>query len=134
VERRSKASPQTPHPMEQSLYERLGGKAAIDAAVDIFYGKVLADDRIKHYFGGVDMDRQKGKQRIFLAYAFGAPVKYEGKDMRAAHAHLQELSDGHFDAVAENLVATLKELNVAQELIDEVVAIVAPTRDDVLNR
>ena len=119
---------------EQSLYERLGGKAAIDAAVDIFYGKVLADDRIKQYFDDVDMARQKGKQRIFLAYAFGAPVQYEGSDMRAAHAHLKGLNDGHFDAVAENLVATLKELNVAQELIDEVVAVVAPTRDDVLNR
>lgn len=54
--------------------------------------------------------------------------------MREAHAHLKGLNDGHFDAVAENLIATLKELTVPQELIDEVVAIVAPTRDDVLNR
>ena len=48
--------------------------------------------------------------------------------------YLDGLGDGHFDAVAENLVATLKELNVPQELIDEVVALVSGTRDDVLNR
>jgi len=72
--------------------------------------------------------------RVLSSNAFGAPVKYEGKDMREAHAHLKGLNDGHFDAVAENLIATLKELTVPQELIDEVVAIVAPTRDDVLNR
>jgi len=32
--------------MSDSLYEKLGGEAAVDAAVDIFYRKVLADDRI----------------------------------------------------------------------------------------
>ena len=31
------------------LFERLGGKAAVDATVDKFYDKVLADDRIKHF-------------------------------------------------------------------------------------
>ena len=41
-----------------SLYEKIGGAAAVNAAVDLFYTKVLADDRIKHYFDGVDMDRQ----------------------------------------------------------------------------
>lgn len=29
--------------MTQSLYERLGGELAVDAAVDLFYRKVLAD-------------------------------------------------------------------------------------------
>ena len=37
-----------------SLYEQLGGEAAMDAAVGIFYAKVLADDRIKHFFDGVE--------------------------------------------------------------------------------
>jgi truncated hemoglobin YjbI len=49
-----------------SLYERLGGAAAVDAAVDLFYTKVLADDRIKHFFDGVDMKRQAGHQKAFF--------------------------------------------------------------------
>lgn len=119
-----------------TLYERLGGKAAIDAAVDLFYGKVLADARISRFFRGVDMKRQAAKQRAFLAYAFGAPVKYTGKDMRSAHAPLvaQGLDDSHFDAVAENLALTLAELNVPPELIREVLLIASGTRDDVLGR
>ncbi|MBI1375639.1 MAG: group 1 truncated hemoglobin [Phycisphaera sp.] len=117
---------------EPSLYEKLGGKDAIDAAVEIFYGKVLADDRIKHFFDDVDMPRQRGKQKIFLAYAFGGPVNYSGKDMRDAHKHL-DLNDDHFNAVAENLIATLQDLNVPQELIDQVITIAASTHDDVLN-
>ena len=31
-----------------TLYEKIGGEKAIDAAVDLFYRKVLADDRISH--------------------------------------------------------------------------------------
>ena len=122
--------------MSDSLFQRIGGKAAIEAAVDIFYGKVLADDRISRFFAGVDMDKQRGKQKIFLAYAFGAPVKYDGKDMRQAHKHLVEkgLNDSHFDAVAGHLQATLEELNVPADLIAEVMAIAGSTRDDVLNR
>lgn len=121
---------------DATLYEQIGGKDAIDAAVDIFYGKVLADERISHWFETVDMERQRGKQKAFLAYAFGAPVKYTGQDMRNGHAHLvaKGLNDDDFNAVAENLVATLKDLSVGQELIDQVVALVETTRDDVLGR
>lgn len=119
-----------------TLYERLGGKAAIEAAVDKFYGKVLADGRIKHFFDGVDMARQRGKQKAFLAFAFGAPTKYDGKGMRDGHAHLVQrgLDDSHVDAVIENLGATLREMGVAEDLIREVAGIAESVRDDVLGR
>lgn len=116
-----------------TLYEQLGGKDAIDAAVDLFYPKVLADDRVKHFFDGVDMQKQRGKQKIFLAYAFGGPVTYSGKDMREGHKHL-DLNDEHFDAIIELLGGTLKEMGVADDLIAQVAAIAESTRDDVLNR
>lgn len=121
---------------DATLYERIGGKDALDAAVDIFYQKVLADERINFWFESVDMAKQRGKQKAFLAYAFGAPVKYTGENMRDAHAPMVEkgLNDDHFNSVAENLVATLTELNVPQALIDEVCALLETTRDDVLGR
>lgn len=120
---------------QPSLYERIGGEPAVDAAVDKFYEKVLADDRIKDFFVAVDMDRQRGKQKLFLTYAFGGPVNYSGKSMRAAHAKLvseQGLNHGHFVAVAENLQATLEDLGVPEDLIGEVMAIAGSTHDDVL--
>ncbi len=118
--------------VKSSLFERIGGMAAVDAAVDIFYTKVLADERIAHFFKNTDMKAQAGKQKAFLAYAFGAPLAYTGKDMRHAHAHMQ-LTNEHFMAVAEHLVATLQELQVTHELIDEVAEIAMSTKDDVLN-
>ena len=120
-----------------TLYEKLGGEAAVNAAVDIFYRKVLADDRINHFFEGIDMEKQAAKQKAFLTFAFGGPNNYTGHDMRKAHERLVKekgLSDEHFDAVMENLGATLQELNVPAELIQEAAAIAESTRNDVLGR
>lgn len=116
-----------------SLYEKLGGEAAVNAAVDSFYEKVLADNRINEFFEGLDMAAQVMKQKSFLTYVFGGPNNYSGKSMRDGHAHLG-LNDEHFDAVVENLAATLKELNVSDEYIQEVANIAESVRNDVLNR
>jgi hemoglobin len=119
-----------------TLFDQLGGQPAVDAAVDIFYRKVLTDDRISPYFSDVDMDRQIAKQKAFLTMVFGGPVAYSGKDMRAGHTHLvsRGLNDTHVDAVVELLGQTLNELGVAPHLIQQVAAIAESVRGDVLNR
>ncbi|MCB1616623.1 MAG: group 1 truncated hemoglobin [Pseudomonadales bacterium] len=116
-----------------NLYERIGGEAAVNAAVDVFYKKVLADDRINSFFENLDMAAQAAKQKAFLTMVFGGPNNYSGKDMRAAHAHLG-LKEAHFDAVVELLAATLSELGVCAEDITEIAGIAASVKDDVLNR
>ena len=120
----------------QSLYDQLGGEAAVNAAVDIFYRKVLSDYRINRFFDNSDMEAQAAKQKAFLTMAFGRPNNYSGQDMRAAHARFVKmgLNASHFDAVIEHLGATLAELNVPQELIAQVAAIAETTRNDVLGK
>ena len=68
--------------------------------------------------------------------AVGGPNKYTGLDMRKGHAHLVKrgLDDSHFDAVVEDLGATLKELKVPDNLIAQVAAIAETTRNDVLGK
>jgi len=119
-----------------TLFEKLGGEGAVDAAVDIFYRKVLADDSINHFFETTDMAAQHAKQKSFLTMAFGGPNNYTGADMRAAHAPLvaKGLNEDHFNAVAGHLQSTLEELNVPADLIGEVMAIAGSTKDDVLGR
>ena len=123
-------------PTTISLYEQLGGQPAVDAAVDLFYRKVLTDSRTSPFFDGVDMDRQIAKQKAFLTMVFGGPANYSGKDLRTGHAHLvsRGLNDSHVDAVIELLGQTLAELGVAQPLIDQVAAIANSVRGEVLSR
>lgn len=122
--------------MGDTLYERIGGEAAVNAAVEIFYRKVLSDHRINRFFDNADMDKQIAKQKAFFTMAFGGPNNYTGKDMRNAHAHLVKmgLNEDHFNAVMEHLGATLTELKVPNDLIAEAAAIAESTRNDVLGR
>ncbi len=127
---------ETPAESGLTLYERIGGAAAVEAAVEVFYKKVLADYRINRFFDGVDMAKQIAKQKTFFTMAFGGPNHYTGADLRSAHAGLVKIGLGndHFDAVMEHLTATLKELKVPQELIEEVTTLAEGTRKDVLGK
>lgn len=121
----------------QSIFDKLGGEPAMDAAVDLFYEKVLADARIKHFFANTDMDKQRDHQKKFLSFAFGGAANYTGRGMREAHAELVEkmgLDESHFDAVMENLAATLQELQVPAEIIGEAAAVAESVRNEVLGR
>jgi hemoglobin len=119
-----------------TMFEQLGGAKAVDAAVDIFYRKMLSDDRVARFFDAVDMDKQRAKQKAFLTMVFGGPANYTGKDMRDGHAHLLKkgLNDSHVDIVIQHLGDTLRELGVKDDLIQQVAAIANSVRDDVLSR
>jgi hemoglobin len=122
--------------MLDSIYQKIGGEAAMNAAVDIFYRKVLSDDTISSFFDDVDMGGQREKQKAFLTMVFGGPNKYTGKDLRTAHAKLvdQGLNAAHFDAVAGHLQDTLSELDVPENIAGEIMATAASTKSDALNQ
>ncbi len=122
--------------MPESLYQQLGGAPSINKAAELFYRKMLVDDRVAAFFDDVDMDQQIGKQASFLTMVLGGPNNYTGKSMREAHAPLlaRGLNDSHVDVVIEHLGSTLKELGVDDGTIAEVAALADSVRDDVLNR
>ncbi len=120
-----------------SLYEELGGEAAVNAAVDIFYRRVLSDAYVIRFFEGVDMEKQAAKQKAFLTMVFGGPNSYTGLDMREGHKHMVEkmgLNDSHFEHILAHLRSTLAELGVPAEKIQEVINIADSVRADVLDR
>lgn len=98
--------------------------------MDLFYDKVLADDRINHFFTNVDMERQRRHQAAFVAFAVGGP-KYSGRSMEQAHEGMN-LQPAHFDAVVEDLVAALEESGVEKQDVATVVQTVGTLRDSIL--
>src|SRR5262249_24894444 len=123
-------------PVPTSLYEQIGGRATVEAAVTLFYRKEAADARINRFFEGVDIAGQTGQLESFFTMVLGGPQAYTGKDMQRAHAHLVKtgLNDSHFNVVIELLGQTLGELGISHPLIVQVAAIAESTRLDVLGR
>lgn len=119
-----------------SLFDRIGGEAAVNAAVELFYDNVLSDHRINHLFSRTDMAKQSAHLKAFMSLAMGGPDAYAGRSLRDGHARLVDigLTDMHFDAVMEQLEATLQALSVPVELIEEASALIESVRDEVLGR
>jgi len=120
----------------KSLFESIGGEQALRQAVDIFYGKVLDDTRINHFFDDADMDHVVTHQKRFLEYAFGGRP-YSGRGLREAHKELVDkygLTDKHFSAVIDNLSVTLYEMNLAPDQVVSALEIAESVREEVLGR
>jgi hemoglobin len=133
----STSTSSTTSDVEQTVFDAIGGSKAIELAVDVFYMKVLADQRVQSFFEGINMDRQRRMQVHFLTFALGGPYKYNGRAMRLAHRRLVErqgLNDSHFDVILELLSGTLRELAVDERYIEQVAAKCESIRDDVLCR
>lgn len=122
----------------ESLYERLGGERTVDAALMIFYPKVLEDPILQPFFTETSIPNLMHKQKSFLTFTFGGPSDYTywQRGLRNAHRTSVEkgMSDKHFDLVLGHLSDTLREISIPQNLIDEVIAVTEGTRKHVLNK
>ena len=114
------------------MFDRIGGGEVLNRAIEVFYQRVLSDNRVKHFFEGADMLRLRESQVAFLAFALGGPALYDGGSIREIHRPLS-LTEEHFEVVCDHLLATLQELLVPGPVIDEVMSIVAAMHDDVLD-
>jgi hemoglobin len=116
---------------EPTIYDAIGGDTALEAVVDDFYGRVLADPDLGAFFAGTNMTRLKGKQVEFFAAALGGPLRYTGASMRDAHRG-RAIAHRHFDLVAGHLVASLVAAGVPDATVTQIVAAVAPLASDIV--
>jgi len=114
-----------------SLYERLGGLDAITAVVDSFAARCAGDDRINRKFERTDIPRLKKMLVDQVCEATGGPCTYTGRAMRETHDGM-EVTAGEFDALVEDLVATLDEFEVPKAEQDEVLGLLGPMRDEIV--
>ena len=121
------------HMMKKSLYERLGGIDAIRAVVDDFVANVAADKRINGFFAHTDIDRLKHNLVDQICQGTGGPCTYTGRSMRDAHAGMG-VRNRDFNALVADLGKTLKKFKVPKRETNELVAILAPMKKDIVTR
>jgi hemoglobin len=121
----------------KSLWDRLGGEAAVASVVHDFAAAALSDPKVNFTRNGqykLDAPAVAALERKLvelISSATSGPLKYSGKDMKAVHAGMR-ITEDEFTALAGHLVATLRKNRVPQADIDEVVGIVGATKKDIV--
>lgn len=118
---------------EKTLYERLGGRPAIEAVVDDFVGRVAKDKRINGFFARTNIPRLKRHLADQISEAAGGPYTYRGRSMKEAHRGMG-VSDADFNALVEDLVATLDHFKVPKKEQGELLAVLGPMRGDIVEK
>jgi len=139
---------------QKSLYERLGGEEGINAIVEDFVPRVLADPRVNWERKGItrggmnllkrgqsvewkatpdNVARLKKHLAQFLALSTGGPPTYEGRDMKQVHQGLH-ITNAEFDASIGDLKATLDKLGIANEEQKGLLSIVETTRPQIASQ
>jgi truncated hemoglobin YjbI len=118
------------------LYDRIGGAEKINAAVEIFYRRVLEDEGLRHFFEGVEMKHLRARQSMFLSMLTGGKTVYTGKQIRTAHAGARAMGmdDAHFDALLAHFGRALRDVGVSAEAVTETMTLLERVRGDVLDR
>jgi hemoglobin len=113
--------------MAQILYERLGGKNAIAAVVDDFVARCAKDGRINPKFAKSDIPRLKKMLIDQVCEATGGPCTYAGRDMKETHAGMG-VTSGEFDALVQDLVASLDQFDVSKGDQNELLGLLGPMK------
>ena len=116
-----------------SLFNRLGGLDAIRAVVKDFANRVVVDPRINTFFRGVDGDNLERLLVEQICEATGGPCRYSGRSMPVTHQGMN-LTDAHFNALVEDLSASLDQFSVPAREKTELLTLLATMRGDIVGK
>ncbi|MGB6209976.1 group I truncated hemoglobin [Mycobacterium sp.] len=117
-------------PKADTIYDRIGGRQALEVVVEDFYCRVLDDDHLAGFFAGTNMNRLKGKQVEFFAAALGGPEPYIGASMKQVHQG-RGITMDHFNLVAGHLTDSLSAAGVPEPTITEILGAISPLAADI---
>ena len=122
--------------MADTLFDTIGGRLTINAAVDAFYKRVIADESLRPFFNNVGLDHLRARQRMFVSMLLGGKTVYTGKDLRTAHAQPQRMgmNESHFESFLIHFRAALEEVGVQGDRLEQIMRLLEQSRGDVLNR
>lgn len=124
---------------KKSLYDRIGGQAALTKVVDDFVARAAANPKVNFTRNGTwnasDAAVKTLKMHLvnFLGSAFGGPQKYAGRSMKEAHKGMA-ITQAEFDALAADLKAVLEANKVPSAEVNEIMKIAASTAPDIVEK
>lgn len=117
--------------MEQTLYQRLGGRERIQALVHDIVDAHVANPIVGPRFRDLDLPALKGHATDFFCAGTGGPEAYSGREMRQAHQGLH-ISDEEFVAVLDDILGVLDRHGVDPRCRQEILWTLYSLKGDVV--
>jgi hemoglobin len=118
---------------DDSLYRALGEKPGITRIVEGMLLNVVRDPRINTHFRNVEpTGLRDGLVNKFCEEA-GGPCRYAGDSMAEVHKG-QNIGKGEFNALVENLIASMDAQGVAVPTQNRLLARLAAQRGEVIQK
>ncbi len=121
---------------EQTLYEKLGGKQAIDAVVEDLTNRMMKDRQLKRFCSNMSEDQIKARRALvaaFICKATGGPCEYKGRDMKQAHQNLG-ITEKDWNRFVELTKQSLDKFNVPADVQKEFLGAVAGLKDQIVSK
>jgi hemoglobin len=115
----------------KKLFDRLGGKPAVEAVIDDFLGRVAGDETINSGFAVGHVPRLRQRLVELVCAATGGPCTYSGRDMTTVHAGMK-ITNAQFNSLVGHLVATLDKFKVPEGEKGELLGLLGPMRSSIV--
>ncbi|MTI62681.1 group 1 truncated hemoglobin [Methylophaga sp.] len=122
---------------QASLYDRLGGLAPITVVVSDFLDELVPDPLLNQN-PAIDAARQavpkpylKYQVTAMVCQATGGPCEYHGRNMKAAHAHLN-ITEREWARMVVIFKDLLARHQVPEQETNELLAIIDSTKSDIV--
>jgi hemoglobin len=116
-----------------TLFDEIGGAKMLHATVDEFVDIMLNDDRINFAFAQANLPVFKQRLYSQLCALASGPCRYEGRDMKTAHAKLA-IDNAQFNALAEDLYRACDRVGVKYRTQNKMMALLAPMQKDIVKK
>jgi hemoglobin len=124
-------APSTHGTAHNSLYQQLEGIPGITRIVEGMLLNAASDPRIVQHFRNIDPERLRNKLVEQLCVDTGGPCTYTGDTLAEAHKGMS-LQPGDFNALLEDLIASMNSQGVPASVQSRVLAGMKAQRGEVL--
>ena len=114
-----------------ALYQALGGKPGLQALMDVFVAGLKADKRIGEQFKDTKSSFLASQLVDQVCMVTGGPCKYDGADMKTAHADMG-ITRANFNALVEVLQVSMDARNIPFSTQNQLLALLAPMHRDIV--
>lgn len=116
---------------DDSLYKAFGEKAGLNALMDDFVKRLVADKRIGSFFKDTNQANLAQQLTDQLCMLSGGPCVYRGAPMKDVHADM-DITKGDFNALVEVLQASMDAKGIPFTVQNRMLARLAPMHREVV--